>query len=246
MEQMIDHSEQQDHHYEYYSGLEGSKEDNVPDNSSDRHMSSSNSDLLIDMETSPDFDPSEPQDFSPPSNYLEEQMNAIKHTHRNDKLHADTTGLKEEQDKDLKFGNSDDSHHKDAVSNGSSSASVESVLQTDKEFSQGTSFEDSIRKQDRKELDESKSKQDTNQDRDKLLTHSENFESGSQGHDNSSSALESSHSRKDEDLTKTLSADSTLSAFSRHSDTSSGSTIRRSLDAPDTSKHAEIFILRTA
>lgn len=242
MEQMIDHSEQQDHHYEYYSGLEGSKEDNVPDNSSDRHMSSSNSDLLIDMETSPDFDPSEPQDFSPPSNYLEEQMNAIKHTHRNDKLHADTTGLKEEQDKDLKFGNSDDSHHKDAVSNGSSSASVESVLQTDKEFSQGTSFEDSIRKQDRKELDESKSKQDTNQDRDKLLTHSENFESGSQGHDNSSSALESSHSRKDEDLTKTLSADSTLSAFSRHSDTSSGSTIRRSLDAPDTSKHAEIFI----
>lgn len=61
MERMIDHSEQVDHHYEYYSGLETNAEST---NSSSGNQGQNNNNS---QNQDSDFDPSEPQDFSPPS-----------------------------------------------------------------------------------------------------------------------------------------------------------------------------------
>lgn len=76
MEQMMNHSEQLDHHYEYYSGLEGSREEGQ--GISESQVQGSGGEDLLDIDTSPNFDPSEPQDFSPPNNFLEESIQALR------------------------------------------------------------------------------------------------------------------------------------------------------------------------
>lgn len=59
LETLIDQSEQGDHHFEYYSGLESSR--NSPDGTSSKRENDDPHD------NSDEFDPSEPQSFSPPS-----------------------------------------------------------------------------------------------------------------------------------------------------------------------------------
>lgn len=68
MEQMINQSEQLDHHYEYYSGLEGSK------NQGQEEFGLQNGTDRARVDALADFDPSEPQDFSPPSKFLESRI----------------------------------------------------------------------------------------------------------------------------------------------------------------------------
>lgn len=59
LEQLIDQSEQGDHHYEYFSGLETVKPDSK---SGARHIHGESP----EWRDSEEFDPSEPQDFTPP------------------------------------------------------------------------------------------------------------------------------------------------------------------------------------
>lgn len=95
MERLIDHSEQVDHHYEYYSGLETNSESNNNGgngiHNNDRDINSHNNDdgsrdnnrhssgIDINDGNDDDFDPSEPQDFTPPrSSYFVGRPNEIK------------------------------------------------------------------------------------------------------------------------------------------------------------------------
>jgi uncharacterized Rmd1/YagE family protein len=96
MERFIDQSEQVDHHYEYYSGLDTNSESNKNgengihnndinghnhhnDSGGSREDNQLNNGINISNGNDDDFDPSEPQDFTPPRlTYLHDRRHEMK------------------------------------------------------------------------------------------------------------------------------------------------------------------------
>lgn len=108
MEQLIDQSEQFDHHFEYYSGLESGKNPNDPNEFEPGEIDIHRREELQEHDDAAswnsresDFDPSEPQAFSPPKeSFMQQSSNQHESRRRKSspgRQHADSAQLKHEQ-----------------------------------------------------------------------------------------------------------------------------------------------------
>lgn len=93
MEQLIDHSEQIDHHFEYYSGLESGRTEHEFEEHGDPHVAlEEHSDVASWHSHDSDFDPSEPQAFSPPKDTFKPRSTS---PHKNKSPERESEGLEE-------------------------------------------------------------------------------------------------------------------------------------------------------